>query len=136
MFKKMLQIIVSIVLILHGLVHLMGMTVYLKLGTLEGFSYKTTLLNGRWDLGETGIAVFGALWAVAAVGFVIAGVALLAGWSWRQPVLVGMTLFSLALTVLDWNIASKGAMINIAILAVLWLGPRLPMSFLDKFGKG
>ncbi len=34
MFKKMLQIIVSIVLILHGLVHLMGTIVCLKLGTL------------------------------------------------------------------------------------------------------
>jgi hypothetical protein len=132
----MLLIIVSIVLIVHGLVHLMGTTVYLKLGTIEGFSYKTTLLNGRWDLGETGIAVFGALWAVAAVGFVIAGVALLAGWSWWQPVLVGVTLFSLALTVLDWKTAFAGAIINIAILVVLWLGPQLSIGFLDKFGKG
>ncbi len=123
--SRMLLIIGSVVLVLHGLVHLMGMTVYLKLGTLEAFSYKTTLLNRRWDLGETGIAVFGALWAVAALGFVIAAVALLAGWSWWQPVLVGVTLTSLALTALDWNIAFAGANINILILAVLWLGPRV-----------
>jgi uncharacterized membrane protein len=80
--------------------------------------------------------VFGALWAVAAVGFVIAGAALLAGWSWRQPVLVGVTLFSLALTFLDWEIAFAGAVINLVILVVLWLGPRLSIGFLDKFGKG
>jgi len=40
------------------------------------------LLGGRWDLGEGGIRVFGALWAAAAIGFVAAAAALLAGWGW------------------------------------------------------
>jgi hypothetical protein len=70
MFKTMI-IIASIVLVLHGLIHLMGTAVYMKLGTVEGLKYKTTLLGGRWDLGAGGIWVFGALWAVAAVGFVV-----------------------------------------------------------------
>jgi hypothetical protein len=122
--SKILLIIVSIGLVLHGLIHLMGTTVYMKLGTIEGFGYKTTLLAGRFDLGAGGIAVFGALWAVAAVGFVIAAVALLAGWEWRQSVLVGVTLFSLALTALDWKTAYAGATINIVILVALLLGPR------------
>ena len=60
--SKILLIIVSIGLVLHGLIHLMGTTVYMKLGMIEGFGYKTTLLAGRFDLGAGGIAVFGALW--------------------------------------------------------------------------
>lgn len=40
---------------------------------------------------------------MAAIGFVAAAVALLAGWGWWQPVLVGVTLFSLVLTALDWS---------------------------------
>ena len=127
--SKTIIIIASIVLVLHGLIHLMGTTVYMKLTTIEGFAYKTTLLGGRWDLGEGGIQVFGALWALAAIGFVVAAVALLAGWGWWQPVLVGVTLFSLVLTALDWSNAFAGAIINIIILAVLWLGPRIASWF-------
>ena len=122
---KAMIIIAAIVLVLHGLIHLMGTAVFMKLAEIKGLTYKTTLLGGRWDLGEGGIRVFGALWAVAAIGFVAAAVALLAGWGWWRPVLVGVVLFSLALTTLDWSSAFRGAIINIAILAVLWLGPRI-----------
>jgi hypothetical protein len=63
--KKMpsfVKIIAVLVLIAHGLIHLMGTTVYMKLGKIQDFSYKTTLLNGNWNLGESGIRFFGALW--------------------------------------------------------------------------
>ena len=122
---KIIIIIAAIVLALHGLVHLLGTAVYMKLAKIEGLKYKTTLLGGRWDLGEGGIRVFGALWALAAVGFVAAAVALMVGWSWWTPVLVGVTLYSLALCLLDWSSAFMGAIIDILILGVLWLGPRI-----------
>jgi hypothetical protein len=122
---RILTIIASIVLIMHGLIHLMGTTAYVKLAEIKGLPYKTTVLNGRWDLGANGIAVYGALWAVAAIGFVVAAVALLAGWSWWQPVLIGVTLFSLALTALDWGVAYAGVIINIVILVVILLGPKI-----------
>jgi hypothetical protein len=31
----------------------------------------------------------------------------------------------LALTILDWNIAYAGVVINLVILVLIWLGPRL-----------
>ena len=82
---KILTIIAASVLILHGLIHVIGTVVYLKLGMIEGFSYKTTLLGGRWDVGERGTWISGILWAVAAIGFVVAAVALTG---------LGMWLFS------------------------------------------
>ena len=60
-----------------------------------------------------------------AIGFVTAALALLAGCEWWKPVLVGVTLLSLALTVLDWSYAFMGAIVDIAILALVPLGPRL-----------
>jgi hypothetical protein len=123
--NKIVIIIASIIIGLHGLIHLMGTVVYMKLGTIEGLAYKTTVLGGRWDLGENGMMVFGALWAVAAVGFVLAAVALLAGWGWWRPMLMGVALLSLVLTTLDWNDAFRGAIVNMGILLVLWLGPRI-----------
>ena len=123
--SKTIQIIFAIVLGLHGFIHLIGTAVYMKLTEIQGFSYKTTLLDGRWDIGENGIRIFGALWVLPAVAFIVAAIALLAGWEWWRLVLVAGTFLSLVLTVLDWRIAYAGIVINIVILAVVWLGPRI-----------
>ena len=123
--SKIIQIIVAILISLHGLIHLMGPAVYMKLTEIQGFSYKTTLIGGHWNLGEKGISLFGALWFVPALGFILASVALLAGWEWFQPVLIVITLISLVLTVLDYRIAYAGVVINILILVGIWLGPRI-----------
>lgn len=126
---RILTIIAAIVLVLHALVHFMGTAAYMKLAPIQQLPYKTTVLGGRWDLGASGTTLYGALWAVAAIGFIAAAVGLLAGWSWWQPMLLGVTLFSLVLTALDWGVAYAGVIVNIAILAVLWLGPRITSWF-------
>lgn len=122
---RIMLIVATIVLVLHGLIHLMGTAAYLKLAVIQQLPYKTTVLGGRWDLGAGGIAVYGVLWAVAAVGFVVAALAFWFGWTGWQPLLLGVTLLSLVLTALDWDVAFAGVILNIAILALLWLGPRL-----------
>lgn len=122
---KLLTIIAAVVLALHGFVHLMGTTVYLRLGTIEALPYKTTLLGGRRDLGPMGIGMYGALWAVAVAGFVVAALAFGFGWGTWQGILLGVTLFSLLLTALDWQVALAGVALNLAILLLLELGPRL-----------
>ena len=103
----------------------MGTAAYLKLAEIQQLPYKTTVLGGRWDLGSSGTAVFGMLWAVAAIGFILGAVAQFGGWNWAQPVLIGVTLFSLVLTTIDWGVAYAGVIVNIAILAILWLGPQI-----------
>jgi hypothetical protein len=123
-------VVAAVILIIHGLIHLMGLTVYLRLGDLEGFAYKTTVLGGRVDLGTNGTRVFGALWVVPAIAFVAGAVALYASWNWWQPVLMMAASISLVLTLLDWNVAFVGAMVDVAILACLWLGPLGKISFL------
>jgi hypothetical protein len=110
----------AFVLIAHGLIHLLGTTVYLRLGEISGFPYKTTLIGNRWDLGPVGIGIFGAMWALAAVGFIVVAIAMLTGSSWWQPVLIGVTVFSLLLTGLDWNLAFAGVGLNLIILAIMF----------------
>jgi len=113
------------ILVLHGLIHLMGTTVYMRLGNVQGLSYKTTLLGGRWDLRESGIRIFGLLWVLPAAGFVLAAIALWSGWPAWQALLVSVTVFSLVLTVLDWSSAYAGVVVNVAILGAAFLAPRL-----------
>jgi hypothetical protein len=116
-----LVIVAAIVLALHCLIHLMGVAAYFKLADVSGIPYKTTLLNGRLDVGDTGIRVFGVLWAVAAVGFVVGAAALFARFPWWRSVLAPVTGLSLALTALDWNVAFAGFFVNVAILVVVFL---------------
>ena len=124
-----LTIIAAVVLIVHGLIHLIGTAVYVTHAEIKGLSYKTTLLGGRWDLGDAGIRVFGLLWILPAVGFVAVALALFAGWMWWKPVLAGVALVSLALTTLDWSSAFMGAIVDIVILALALLGPRIASGF-------
>ena len=116
------MILAAVVLIAHGLIHLIGTTVYLRLGEIKGFAHKTTLLGGRWDLGAAGIGVFGAHWAVAGVGFIVAAIGMLSGSSWWQPALIAVTVCSLILTALDSSLAFAGIGLNIVILiTVFWM---------------
>ncbi|NBB73011.1 MAG: hypothetical protein GVY35_04950, partial [Bacteroidetes bacterium] len=50
--------------------------------------------------------------------------ALIAGWSWWRPLLIGTTLLSLGLTLLDWENAYAGVVVNVTILVALVVGPR------------
>jgi hypothetical protein len=120
---KILLYAASIVVFLHGLIHLMGVAVYLKITEIKGLDYKTKLLGGRWDVGDTGIRLFGALWLIPTIGFAIAAYGLVAGLDWWRPTLLATTLFSLVITGLDWTVAYMGTIINVVILAVLLLGP-------------
>jgi hypothetical protein len=120
-----LTIVAAIVLIVHGLIHFMGTAVYARHAQIKGLGYKTTLLCGHWDLGQAGISAYGWLWVLPAVGFVVAAVALLAGRAWWNPLLVVVTLVSLVLTVLDWSNAFRGALVDIAILALIFFGSRI-----------
>jgi hypothetical protein len=115
----------AILLVVHGLIHLMGTTVYMKLGQIQGLPYKTTLLGGRWDLGERGIRVFGALWVLPAVGFVLAGAGLFVNHpAWGSLAIVSCVV-SLVLTLLDVRAAFAGAILDVLILAAIWMGPIL-----------
>lgn len=122
--SRLLTYAVAGFLALHGLVHLLGTAVYLELAEVPEFAYATTVLGGRVNLGETGIRVFGVLWAVAAAGFVASAVALVAEWRQWRTLLVAVTLLSLVLTVLDYGNAYAGIVVNLGILAGIWLWPR------------
>jgi hypothetical protein len=56
-------------------------------------------------------------------GFVLGGAALFAGQALWAPVVVGTTVLSLVLTVLDLRAAYAGAVLNALILGIVWLGP-------------
>jgi uncharacterized membrane protein YhdT len=114
--------VAAALLTLHGLVHLMGLVAYWPITTLQGIPYKTTLLDGRWDLGKTGIRLFSVVWLVAAIGFVIAAAGMVTHQDWWQVALAGVTLLSLVIAALDVRVAFMGVLIDALILGALVIG--------------
>ena len=113
--------IIAIVLIAHGIAHLPGFLVPWRLTRPADMPYKTTLLAGRVDVGNGGIRVVGALWLVAALAFVAAGIAALTGLlPWRMITTCAAT-FSLVLAILNYPEARIGIAINVTILLLLLL---------------
>lgn len=121
--SRILLYVIALGLLIHGLIHLMGLVAYWPLGVIDELPYKTTLLGGRWTVGAGGMRAFSVIWLLATLGFVIAAIGVLLGASWWQPVLIITTLISLVICVLDWSVAFRGAIINIVILAAILLQP-------------
>ena len=122
---RLLLYAIALGLAVHGLIHLMGLVAYWPLGTIAELPYKTALLNGRWEVGNMGMRFFSVLWLTAAVGFLLSALGLLFGWGWVQPLLLVSLLLSLAVTVLDWQGAFRGALIDTVLLAGLLLLPSI-----------
>lgn len=121
----MLYTIIAIVLILHGLIHLIGFAVNWQLVTLADIPYSTSVLVGKVYVGAAGIRVVGIFWLIVTVGFVVAGIGLLILAPWWYALTFWMALFSLVLCILAWPEAQFGAYTNLIILAFLLVGEQL-----------
>ena len=114
----------AFILVGHGLVHLLGTVVYLELVTVDELPYKTTLFGGYVNVVATGIRVFAVLCGLAAIGFVASAAGMVTDRDGWRTALLAVTLFSLALTLANWTVASAGIAVNMAILVGLWLEGR------------
>jgi hypothetical protein len=120
-----MRIALALLFIVHGIAHLPGFLVPWKLAAPGEMPYTTTVLGGTVDLGPVGIRAMSTLWVLAALGFVMAGVATFRGETGWPTLAVGVTLFSLLLTVIGWPQARIGLALNLVVLAYLALGARL-----------
>jgi len=120
-----MRIALAVLFFVHALAHLPGFVVPWRLATLEEMPYKTTLLDGRFDVGDAGIRLVGLLWLVAALAFVAAGAGLLLGAAWWGPLSWASVVLSLTLSALGWPEARLGLALNVVIVALLLGGERL-----------
>lgn len=105
MSPKALQIAIPLVLILHGVGHIMGILTAAKVFSTETWHSRSWLLTG--PLGDpTARMIALVLWAVTVIGFIAAGAGAF-GWSvtagsWRTITVV-MAVVSLVALALYWN---------------------------------
>jgi len=120
-----IRLLLSGVLVAHGIAHLVGFVSSWRLMTLAELPYRTTILAGRVDLGDAGIRVVGVLWLVAGVAFVAGAWAVLADSTWWQTIVTFAFGASLVLCLAGWPDARLGLLANaivlgLALLAIRW----------------
>jgi len=114
----------SVLLIAHGVAHLVGFVVPWRLMATPDVPYRSTIFGGAVDVGDDGVKALGLVWLAAALVFVVLGGGLLAGFSirlWTFPVL-GL---SLALCAVGWPDARIGVIVNVVVFAVLLMWPQV-----------
>lgn len=132
MMLRVALYLAGIVIIGHGLIHLMGLVAYWPLATLAELPYKTALLGGHWEVGRAGMRLYATLWLVGALAFVVATAGLLLGRAWWYPALWFAVLLSLVVIAFDLGPAYRGAILDglLLIWLLLALGLRiLPSPF-------
>jgi hypothetical protein len=115
--------VIGFIIFMHGLVHLFYFLSYWQICNFDEFPYKTTVLFGRIDLGSVGIRIFGVLFLVATIGFVIAAIGMALDTTWWRTLMAVMALLSMALTLLDFKMAYGGPIVNILILLLVEFYP-------------
>ena len=107
------------VLVVHGIAHLPGFAVPWQLVTSTEVPYRTTILAGRIDIGDSGARAVGLAWVVAAAAFIGLAWALWSGLPGTRTLIACAVAFSLVLCAAGWPDARIGVAANILILAML-----------------
>jgi hypothetical protein len=115
----MLQVIVGVIIAMHGLIHLIGFVVPWNLATIAGFPYRTTALNGAITIGDGIARAVGIAWLACAVGFAVAGIGLARGESWSLPLTAALAVVSIVACALGLPEAVAGIVVNVAILGLV-----------------
>jgi len=116
-----MRIALAVILFAHAIGHFPGWLVPWRAVTIKELPYKTTVLDGAFDLGAFGIRVVGALWLVATLVIVLGASALLVGTPWASSLVLLGTSFSFLLCISDLPAARVGALVNIGLIALLFV---------------
>jgi uncharacterized membrane protein YkvI len=132
---RFLNVLFALFLLAHGLVHLLYVAQAQRLFQLTpGLTWPDDSWALSRLLGDSAARWIAAVgFVLVAIAFVVAGVALLLGQAWWQPLCIGATVVSSVVVLLMWNgrferLSDQGLLallINAAIL-VLVLGAHWP----------
>jgi hypothetical protein len=120
-----MRVAIITLMFLHGFAHLPGFAGSWRLTTFPDLPYHTTLLNGRFDVGDAGMRVVGTLWLLVALAFAGSALGALRGSHWWAGAALITAMVSLALCALEWPATRIGVPVNVAIIVALVAGRNL-----------
>jgi hypothetical protein len=120
-----MRIAIAIAMVLHGAAHLVGFAESWQWSMTETVPFKTTVLNGRLDLGMGGIRVAGLLWLLATLAFGLVAAGAVMNTEWWVSLALPTAVASLVLCVVWWPESRVGAAVNALLIASLVAGRQL-----------
>ena len=114
-----MHFVISALFVIHGVAHLVGFVVPWRIATLEETPYKTTIFNGKIDVGDSGIRAIGVGWLITALAFMVCAVAVAMQLQWWIWVAMAATLVSFDLTIIGWPESRIGVAVNVLIVVLL-----------------
>jgi hypothetical protein len=122
------RVLIGLLLKFHGVMAWPGFAVPWRLLTIREVPFTTELAFGAVDVGEPGIQLFGVLWMVTIVLFIVGGIAYAMRWPWAVPLIAGTAAFQIVLAVLNVPWTWEGVVLDVFILALISLDAtgRLP----------
>jgi hypothetical protein len=112
----------ALLLLAHGIAHLVGFAVPWRLTTLPEMPYRTTVLGGALDLGPVGIRMYGVLWLALGVAFAVAAGGLLFSAPWWYRLTLIAAAWSLVMCLAGWPDARIGVAVNLVLLTLAIAG--------------
>lgn len=120
----MVRMFLTLILAGHALAHLPGFLVPWGLATFSELPYRTTVLSGRVEVGDTGIRILGVVWLLLAVAFAGLAAGTFFRAEWVVPGIAAAVAVSMALSILGWPEARVGVLANLVVAGLLFWGVR------------
>ncbi|NIM95805.1 MAG: hypothetical protein GTO18_19060 [Anaerolineales bacterium] len=133
---NVISIVVGIILLVHGIGHIMG---FLASWTNlpMGFTDRPWIFSGGIHMKSVVGKVFGLLWLVAMIGFIASAIGIFTNQSWWPTTAVAASVVSLVAIVPWWNTVTPGSRVGAVIVDVITLVALLgpwKESIIDRIG--
>jgi hypothetical protein len=119
-----LKIILSLYLILHGGIHILGFLANFDLLKWDEITYSTKVLMGKVNLGYVGIRLLGLVWLIVMVMYIVAGIAVFSMPDWWLNLTLLATGLSMVLCILGLPDTKAGILANVFLFGFLFLDSR------------
>lgn len=125
----------ALLALMHGIAHLPGFFVPWRFLNSPEMPFRTTVLGGRLDLGETGIQAYGLLYLLLCLAFSpLAWGVFTRAW-WWPPLLLAVVAVSLVCCFADWPLTRWGVAANAVLLLLYSLTSIFPGDSLPARNK-
>ena len=114
-----MRLAIALFVLVHAIAHLLQFADAFRLIPAGGIPYRTTLLDGRLDVGNGGIRLMGMLWFTLAIAFAAVAVGMALDTTWWVNVAGVGAVISLLMTLLEAPRAQVGLWINVVILTAI-----------------
>jgi hypothetical protein len=121
-----MRYVLILLLAIHAVAHLPGFAVAWRFMTSPDLPYRSTILQGRVDLGPDGIRLFGLLWLALALAWTVVAVGVATRAAWWLVSLECVAFVSLLACIVTWPDTKFGIIANLLAVVLAFAAIAFP----------